>query len=220
LEIAGDGRRLAAKDSRPRLAGGVELGGVEGGLVSFGGEFFFGKGLGRQIAALGQLLGEFQLVHVDAPGQAEEASGDAVAVDGSAFGADLLLLSRAIDGAANRVFGELGEAFHFVGYSQATGQDQLVALVGEPSLGREALVMIEAAVLAGLCVGLPALDALDDAGDSRLVDAEEGGDARLRFALHFGELVDEELIAGGLIGLMLAGRGHGGLLERVRVCTE
>jgi len=41
--------------------------------------------------------------------------GDAVAVDGATFGADLLLLGRAIDGPADRALGELGEAFHFMG---------------------------------------------------------------------------------------------------------
>src|SRR5262245_16652188 len=96
--------------------------------------------------------------------------------------------------------------------AEPTGQDQLVALVGEPALGAEPLVRIESAVFPCFGVGLPALDALDDAGDGGLIDAEEGGDLRLGFALEFGELEDEELVAGGLVGLALAGRGHGGLL--------
>src|SRR5689334_20297140 len=96
-----------------------------------------------------------------------------------------------------------------MGNSEATGQDQLVALVSQPSLGAEALTGIKAAVFTGCGVGLPALDAVDDAGNGGLVDAEHGGDLGLGFALHFGELVDEELVAGGLIGLALAGRGHG-----------
>src|SRR5262245_46427187 len=194
------------------VTGGGELGGVEGGLVEFGGELFVSKGLGGQIAVLGQYFGELQLVHVDSPGQAEEARGDAVAVDGAAFGTDFVLLTGIIDGPANRALGELGEAFHFMGNAEATGQDQLVALVGEPALGAEPLVRIEAAVFTGFGMRLPALDAVDDAGDGGLIDAEEGADVRLGFALHVGELVDEELVAGGLIGWMLASGGHGGLL--------
>src|SRR5262245_16697110 len=102
-----------------------------------------------------------------------------------------------------------------MGNAEATGQDQLVALVREPALGAEPLVRIEAAVFPRLGVGLPALDALNDPGDGGLVDAEEGGDLRLGFALHFGELEDQELVAGRLIGWMLASGGHGGLLVKL-----
>src|SRR5262249_12519062 len=147
-------------------------------------------------------------------------------VDGAAFGADFVLIRRAIDGPANRALGELGKAFHFVGNSEAAGQDQLIALVGEPSLRREPLVRIEAAVFTGFGVRLPALDAVDDAGDGGLVDAEEGADFRLRFALHFGQLEDEELVAGGLVtgggegargrgGDRGGGSGHSGLLVKM-----
>src|SRR5262249_46374192 len=96
-----------------------------------------------------------------------------------------------------------------MGNAEATGQDQLVALVGEPSLRREPLVRIEAAVFTRLCVRLPALDAVDDAGDGGLVDAEEGADFGLGFTLEFGELEYQELVAGGLVGWALICSGHG-----------
>jgi hypothetical protein len=93
------------------------------------------------------------------------------------------------------------------GDPQATGQDQLVAVVGERALRPEALSRVEAALFALLGMGLPALVALNDAGDGGLADVEGISDPALGFAFHFDPLVDEVGVAVGLPGAAwLSGR--------------
>jgi hypothetical protein len=179
---------------------------VLGGLGFQVGEFCEGERDGQRG---GVALGEFELVHVDAVGQAEKTAGDAGAVDGGVDGPEGALLAGLTQGPADCALGGIDKALHFVGDSEATVDDLLVALIGEPALGAEALDMVEAALFTVLGVGLPALVALEDSGDGGLVESQGVGDPALGFAVELDPFEDQVVVVGGLPGAGRAGGGSG-----------
>src|SRR4029079_2421096 len=108
---------------------------------------------------------------------------------------------------------DVAEAFHLVSDAEATGEDPLVALEGQPALGPQALARIEAAVFALFGVRLPALIALDDPRDGRLVDVKSLCHPVLRFAFESDPVVNEMVVVVGsprAAGTGLFGGGGGG----------
>src|SRR5439155_9696760 len=175
-------------------------------LAIFLGLLFRRKRLSRR-----RLIESDQLVllHVDPEGQPQETGRDAAAIDTCVLEADHALLAGALQRIRSRfLLALIGKTLHFPGNSEATGQNQLVALKGQPALSPQPLAAVEPAPVPLLGVGLPALIALDDPRDGGLIDAELGGDPALLLTFHFDPLEDQ---VGRLVGLPgAAGAGFGG----------
>src|SRR5439155_26211033 len=130
-----------------------------------------------------------------------EASHSAGAIDRGVFEADHALLAGAAQRISRRfLLAQIGETLHFSSNSEATGQNQLVPLKGQPALGPQPLAAIQAAPIPFFGMGLPALVALDDPRDGGLIDAELGGNPALPLAFHLDPLEDQMRRVGGLPG--------------------